>query len=166
MKKSKQLFIVRHGKSSWDYDVEDLDRPLKERGINDAHKMAEKMAESNMIPQLIISSHANRALHTASIFARQLNYPFSSLLINKIIYDGDENDILELIRELDDSVSSVMVFGHNPMSTDLANIFLKEKLDKLPTVGIASISFNTDSWRTIRSENVSDELIDYPKKNK
>ena len=166
MNNYKQLFIVRHGKSSWDYDAEDIDRPLKERGINDSHKMAKRLKDNKMKPQLIISSHANRALHTATIFARILDYPFANFTINKEIYEGDEDDILDMIKELDDDVSSVMVFGHNPMSTDLANMFLKDKLDKLPTVGIASITFKTDSWKSIDKKNVDTEFVDSPKNKK
>jgi phosphohistidine phosphatase len=164
MKDHKKLFIVRHGKSSWDYDVEDIDRVLKERGINDAHTMSERLLKAKENPQLIISSHANRALHTALIFARTLSYPFDKIMINNIIYDGGYDDILEMIKELDDDIPSAMVFGHNPMSTDLANVFLKEKLDKLPTVGIASIDFKTDRWKKISHENVVTEFVDYPKK--
>ena len=34
----KTLYIVRHAKSSWEYDgIKDIDRPLKKRGINDAY---------------------------------------------------------------------------------------------------------------------------------
>ena len=165
MKNYKQLFIVRHGKSSWEYEnVDDIDRPLKVRGINDAYAMAKRLEARNKKPQLIISSPANRALHTATIFARILNYPLLNLRLNEIIYHGSEDDILQLIKDTDDSVSTLMVFGHNPMFTDLANLFLKDKLDKLPTAGIASINFKTESWHDIDTDNVSTELVDYPKK--
>jgi phosphohistidine phosphatase len=164
MKNYKQLYIVRHGKSSWDYEVDDIDRPLKVKGINDAYKMADRLNKRNKHPQLIISSPANRALHTAIIFARTLNHPISNLNIHEIIYNGSDEQILDFIKTLDDAVSSVMIFGHNPMSTDLANRFLKDKLDNLPTAGIASINFKTDSWKNIESNNASTELVDYPKK--
>ncbi len=167
MKNYKQLFIVRHGKSSWEYEnVDDIDRPLKVKGINDAYAMAKRLESSNKHPQLIISSPANRALHTSTIFARVLKYPLYNLRLNELIYNGDEDEILQLIKETDDSVSSLMIFGHNPVSTDLSNIFLKESLNKLPTAGITSLNFKADKWKDISAENVSTELVDYPKKGK
>jgi phosphohistidine phosphatase len=165
MKNYKQLFIVRHGKSSWEYEnVDDIDRPLKVRGINDSYAMAKRLESRNKHPQLIISSPANRALHTSTIFARVLKYPLYNLRLNEVIYNGDEDEILQLIKETDDSVSSLMIFGHNPVFTDLSNLFLKDELDKLPTAGIASLNFKTDKWKDISPENVSTELVDYPKK--
>ena len=163
MKSYKQLFIVRHGKSSWEYeDVDDIDRPLKTKGINDAYVMARRLASKNKKPQLILSSPANRALHTSLIFARILDYPLSNLRVNETIYNGDENDILQLIHETDDSISTLMIFGHNPFSTDLSNFFLKDKLDKLPTAGITSLNFKAERWEDISKDNVSTELVDYP----
>ncbi|MGM0498009.1 MAG: SixA phosphatase family protein [Bacteroidota bacterium] len=165
MKSYKQLFIVRHGKSSWEYEhVDDIDRPLKIKGINDAYAMAKRLDSKNKKPQLIISSPANRALHTSIIFSRVLDYPLFNLRLNEIIYNGDEDDILNLIHETDDSISTLMIFGHNPVSTDLSNMFLKDKLDKLPTAGITSLNFKADSWKDISKDNVSTELVDYPKK--
>jgi len=167
MKSYKQLFIVRHGKSSWEYEnVDDIDRPLKVKGINDAYAMAKRLESRNKHPQLIISSPANRALHTSTIFARVLKYPLNNLRLNEVIYNGGEDEILQLIKETDDSVSSVMIFGHNPVFTDLSNLFLKDELDKLPTAGITSLNFKAEKWKDISAENVSTELVDYPKKGK
>lgn len=165
MKSYKQLFIVRHGKSSWEYEnVDDIDRPLKVKGINDAYAMAKRLGSKNKEPQLILSSPANRALHTSLIFARILDYPLFNLRLNETIYNGDLDEILQLIHEVDDSISTLMIFGHNPLSTDLSNLFLKDKLDKLPTAGITSLNFKAESWRDISKDNVSTELVDYPKK--
>ncbi|MCK5170441.1 MAG: histidine phosphatase family protein, partial [Bacteroidales bacterium] len=75
MNSFKYLYIVRHGKSIQDYgNISDIDRPLKERGINDGYKMAERLLVQNKIPEKIISSSAVRALHSATIFARTLNF--------------------------------------------------------------------------------------------
>jgi len=165
MKNYKQLYIVRHGKSSWEYDnVDDIDRPLKTRGINDAYKMSERLDIRNKHPREIYSSPANRALHTALIFARNLNYPLKNLKVEDILYNGTTKDILDFIKSREDSIPSVMIFGHNPNSTDLANTFLKDKLDKLPTSGIVSLNFGVERWADICKKNVATELIDYPKK--
>ena len=67
----KKLTLIRHGKSSWNYDVSDRDRPLLERGINDAYLVASALKEP--VVDAVFSSPANRALHTCNIFLRVLN---------------------------------------------------------------------------------------------
>lgn len=69
----KTLYIVRHAKSSWEYSgIEDIDRPLKKRGIKDAHLMSKFLTKKIEKPDAFITSSANRALHTAVIFLRKL----------------------------------------------------------------------------------------------
>ena len=40
----KNLFLMRHGKSSWELNVSDQDRPLGQRGISDAHLIGAELA--------------------------------------------------------------------------------------------------------------------------
>ena len=73
----KTLYIVRHAKSSWEYqDVKDIDRPLKKRGIKDAHLISNFLAKEIERPDVFISSVANRALHTGVIFCPKFQLPF------------------------------------------------------------------------------------------
>lgn len=72
----KTLYIVRHAKSSWAYEgIADIDRPLKKRGITDAHLMAKLLKEKINRPDVFVSSSANRALHTGIIFSNEFKYP-------------------------------------------------------------------------------------------
>ena len=74
----KELYLVRHAKSSWDYEsVEDYDRPLQGRGIRDAHMVSSVLAGNRETPEAIYTSPAIRAAHTAMIFSRNLIFPFS-----------------------------------------------------------------------------------------
>lgn len=165
MKNHKQLIIVRHGKSSWKYEsIADIDRHLKEKGIHDVYAMASRLKEAEIYPDLIMSSEAPRALHTALIFARTLDYPTSKIKLKEIFYHGSDHDVLEAIRKVPDDADSIMIFGHNPTFTDLANHFLQEELDKLPTSGMAGIEFNSESWENIGPDVVTKTWVDYPKK--
>ncbi|MFP4019170.1 MAG: SixA phosphatase family protein [Bacteroidales bacterium] len=164
MKNTKKLIITRHGKTSQKYDVDDIDRPLKVRGINDSCLMAERLYIRDIHPDLLISSHANRAMHTAMIFARKLNYPLEKIKIENVIYEGSAKEILEFVKSLDDSLNTIMIFGHNPMCMDMANYFMKEEIEKLPTAGTVSLNFKTNSWKEIHKDIASTDFIDYPKK--
>ena len=69
---AKHIIFVRHGKSSWELEVNDKDRPLKERGIKDAHLVAQEMKSLDLDIDAVFSSPANRALHTCMIIMRRL----------------------------------------------------------------------------------------------
>ncbi|MFN8207548.1 MAG: histidine phosphatase family protein, partial [Bacteroidales bacterium] len=107
-----ELHLVRHGKSSWEYSqTADIDRPLTERGIENATAMAKRFFAGYPIPDLIYTSPAIRAMHTAIIFARNLHLPFSSVRISEIIYTSDEEGLLDMIRDLPPIHKRLMIFG-------------------------------------------------------
>ncbi|MFC2137121.1 histidine phosphatase family protein [Bacteroidota bacterium] len=160
----KKLLIVRHGKSDWSQEeLEDIDRPLKLRGINNAYNMANRLANQNIIPEYIISSPANRALHTAIIFMRVLNISLDKITINKNLYFSSIDEILKEIHSIENEVSSIMLFGHNPTFTNFANKFIKNQIDNIPTSGVVILDFNVKKWDSINRNNLSDEYFDYPK---
>jgi phosphohistidine phosphatase len=167
MKNLKRFTIVRHAKSSWEYDgVSDLDRPLNNKGILDSNRMAGALDQEKYFPDKIISSPANRALHTAVIFARVMEYPFYKITIDQTIYGAYEDEIIRMLKGMDNDWRSVMIFGHNPVVTNLTNMFLKKSIDNLPTTGVASFLFNTEYWDEISPASVKTEFLDYPKKHK
>jgi phosphohistidine phosphatase len=160
----KRLFIVRHGKSTWDYDsVKDIDRPLKERGISDGYEMAGRLMKKDLKPDLIVSSPGIRALHSAVIFHRVLKLPNLSLQINPEFYLADEDEILSVIYGFDDSIQSVMIFGHNPGFTNLVNYLSNLNVMNVPTTGLAILQFDTDKWNEIGRQKLVKEYFDFPK---
>jgi phosphohistidine phosphatase len=164
-KKHKILYIVRHAKSSWDYDnIADVDRPLKAKGIKSAYEIARNIKLKNDLPELILSSPANRALHTAMIFARVFDLPSRMVLIDEGFYESSVSYCHEKIKGTDDSVNTLMVFGHNPDFTDLANQFLNESLTDLPTAGIVKLIFLADSWKKIDKSTLSGHNFIFPAK--
>jgi len=164
-KKHKVLYIVRHAKSSWDYEnVADVDRPLKVKGIKSAYEIARSIKLKNNLPDLIISSPANRALHTAMILARIFETPASQVQIDSGFYESTFNCCLERIAGTDDTVNTLMVIGHNPDFTDLANQFLHEPLPDLPTAGTVKLEFACDRWNQIDKTNLVRHSLIFPVK--
>jgi phosphohistidine phosphatase len=162
---SKQLYIVRHAKSSWDYeDISDIDRPLSFRGIKDADTMACRLKSRGNIPSLMITSPACRALHTATIFAKALEVPCEQMIIVEKIYQGGMHEIINILEKVDDHYSSVMIFGHNPDFTMLANHFMKHPVDNIPTAGVVTLNFSSGSWKDLKKLKPETEHFDFPKK--
>ena len=162
----KKLYIVRHGKSSWDYPgIGDIDRPLIERGVSGSYRMARTFFGKNAPPDILFTSPAIRALHTAVIFARTLEMPAGLVRIENSIYSASDAELLEFVQGLDDSLNSIMIFGHNPSLTDFCNRFLTDRIDNLPTSGMVSLFFLTHSWKEIGKATLKVEEFDYPKKH-
>jgi len=160
----KELVIIRHGKSSWDVEgISDIDRTLKERGINDGYKVAERLISKGIKPDKIFSSSAARAIHSALIFARILGYPSNEITAIEDIYNAEINRILNLIKQVNGNIQTLMLFGHNPTFTELANHFVGNKIDNIPTTGIVHIKFSANSWPEVDKSNVEDWLFDFPK---
>lgn len=146
----KELIIVRHGKSSWDYDVADKDRPLKERGINDGHLVSGTFKKEGVKIDAIFSSPANRALHTCVIFLRKLDFPFDKFRLTNHLYDFSGESVLNFVKNLDNSLNTVMIFGHNFAFTNIANTLGDQSIDNVPTTGLVRLRFDTDSWSKIK----------------
>jgi len=142
----KTLFLVRHAKSSRnDAAMPDKDRPLNDRGKRDAPKMGERLAKRDVKPDLILSSPARRALTTAEIIAKKLDYKRKDIVADDRLYAGEADDLLEVIGELDDKLERVMLFGHNPELTELAHR-LSSKITRMPTCAVAEFTFDAKSW--------------------
>jgi phosphohistidine phosphatase len=159
MSLNKVLHIVRHAKSSWDLeDVSDADRPLIDKGVWKAYQVAEKIRKDYPVPDLLISSHAIRALHTAVIFAGVMGVPFNRLNINAQLYNQSADDIFHLIRTTSDDVRSLIIFGHNPDFTDIVNKFASKPIKNLPTAGAVTFEFKAPSWKDIDAGEVISQV--------
>ena len=102
----KTLFLIRHAKSSWeDTALADKDRPLSDRGRRDAPKMGKRLAKRDVKPDLILSSPARRALTTAEIIAKKLDYKRKDIVVEDRLYSGAVHDLLKVIHKLGDELS-------------------------------------------------------------
>ena len=149
----KQLILVRHAKSSWEYDVKDADRPLSERGISDAHLIARSIQQEIKGVQAVFSSPANRAIHTCMILMREMGMPLESLRVVRALYDFSGEGVQTHIRSLDDSIDKAMLFGHNNAMTHIANKWGSAYLDNVPTCGVVCLAFPFDSWKAVTYGN-------------
>jgi phosphohistidine phosphatase len=113
---------------------------------------------------MIVSSPSNRALHTAIIFARVLEYPLKNLQINAVLYEFSKDHILDFIRDFDNGKNSLMIFGHNPDVTNLVNYFIKKAVNEIPTSGVTTLMFSSDTWKNIAPENMDKHVFHFPSK--
>ena len=161
----KTLYLVRHAKSSWKFpELRDFDRPLNGRGKRNAPDMGKRLKAKGIRPDLLLTSPANRALTTAREIAEKIDYPLEGIHENDDIYHGSENTLLAIINGTDGNVNELMLFGHNPGFTDLANLLGDQWIDNIPTCGIVSIQFDVENWSAVTPGTGKNLFFDYPKK--
>ncbi len=160
----KQLILFRHAKSSWEDGVGDVDRELAGRGERDAPRMGKRLKARHARPDLIVASHAARARRTAELVAQALGTKQKEIRTEPALYLASPDDILGVVAALDDSLSCVLLVGHNPGLTELANRLLPDlALDNLPTSGVVAIDLSTTTWRDAATAGAKLAYYDYPK---
>ena len=160
----KTLILMRHAKSSWkDPDLVDHQRPLNKRGKKNAPEMGRRLKKKGSTPDAIVSSDARRALDTAAAVAAKLNLSANAIHQSEALYHASPDRILDVIRQIPDKWKRVMVVGHNPGFTELANRFVAHPIANIPTAGIVELRFDAPSWRHIGSDNLKSSSFDYPK---
>lgn len=145
----KTLIFVRHAKSTWDYRVDDIDRPLEEGGVKAAYKVAKVLKSYRVQVDVIYSSPAARALATCMIFLRELKIPYNSFYCVDDLYDFSGDKVLKFINQLNESASTVMLFGHNNAFTHLVNKLGSLPIENVPTAGLVELNFDTNSWKSL-----------------
>ena len=145
----KNLVLVRHAKSNWDMPLKDIDRPLDQRGLQDAHLVSSNIQKYIPKKYIMWSSPAKRASDTAVIFAQNVLYPIENIVYKDDLYTFDEKQLEEIIKSCANTFESVILFGHNAAITNFVNKFGDIFMDNVPTSGFVSLQFDTDYWQEI-----------------
>ena len=147
----KELILLRHAKSSWEYSVSDLNRPLLEKGIKRIINVASGSALVFENQEVFFSSPANRAIHTAIILMNALNINFQKLQVCESLYTFDLLQLLSFIHEIDNSFSKVVCVGHNPAFSNVITYLSDTTVVNLPTASWVKIVFDVPEWSNVKN---------------
>jgi phosphohistidine phosphatase len=160
------IVMIRHAKSSWANPLQsDFERPLNDRGEQDAPMMGERLKARNILPDLIIASTAKRAKQTAKKIAAAIGYSEDKILWVDKLYHCIPSVFDEVIHDIADDIKTAFIVAHNPGITEFVNEFSAEfKIDNMPTCGIVAAELNVDEWNEFTTARKQVILFDYPKK--
>jgi CYTH domain-containing protein/phosphohistidine phosphatase SixA len=162
----KRLTLLRHAKSSWsDPDLDDFDRPLNKRGQRDAPKMGRRLAERGFLPDAVLSSPARRVRLTVEAVAAQIDIDPTIVRYDRRIYLATDHQLLDLVRAIPENLENVLLVGHNPGITDLANYLVGGSLENIPTCAVFGVDLQVSSWRQVNRAGARLLFYDFPKKN-
>ncbi|MBD2714195.1 histidine phosphatase family protein [Microvirga sp. STR05] len=161
----KILYLMRHAKSSWSFDdLSDEQRPLNDRGRDDAPRMGQALAQRDTHIDLLLASTAVRSLTTAALVAKEIGYPHEKIQVRPEIYHADLQTLLRVVRESPDEADSVLLVGHNNTITDLANHLMESPLsEEMPTASIVCLHFQTERWADVDRSNAEFYFFDCPR---
>ena len=159
----KRIYLLRHAKSSWkDPALGDHDRPLAPRGRRAAKAIGRHMREQRIDPELVLCSTARRARETLERIEPALGT--RAVRVEPELYAATATALLARLRQVPDSVGSVLLIGHNPglqqLAVDLARPGpARRELDATyPTAALATLAFAGPGWRDLRRGEV--ELVE------
>lgn len=159
----KQLFIIRHAKSSIDFFGNDFERPLNAQGHKDAPLIAKKLLEKNISIDAFVSSDAVRAFTTATYFAEVFGKKEEDILLVNELYHANVSTFYKVISHLDVVFSSVAIFSHNPGITEFVNRLTSVRIVNMTPCSIFALSVNTASWKDFIKAEKSFLFFEYPK---
>lgn len=152
----KTLYIIRHAKSSWGFNLPDDQRPLNERGLKDAELIGKQLKTIVKPIDRVLCSPAKRAHSTAKIICDQLNISEDIFFLEPDLYDFEGSKVINVIKNCENTIQTLMIFGHNHAFTSIANLLGNVYIDNLPTTGVVAIEFEAENWKDI---NVGKNLL-------
>ncbi|NVJ85322.1 MAG: histidine phosphatase family protein [Algoriphagus sp.] len=142
----KRLFLMRHGEASFSADL-DFDRSLTPKGKSKVAHVSARLNE--LAPEIaqLYCSPARRTLETAGIVAERVVIKHQKF--EKSIYEGDLENLMDLLENTPSKFNEVLFVGHNPLiSLFAANLSDGDYLNMQPG-DLIYIEFPLDSWKLI-----------------
>jgi phosphohistidine phosphatase len=141
----KTLILLRHAKSSWKHEgLADHDRPLNKRGERDAPRAGEALRERHLVPDLMYSSSAERALKTAEQAALAMDFE-GDIAVDRRLYLASPEVMLEFVREISEQSERVLIVGHNPGMEEFVAAMVGA-VAPMPTAALAVLALDVNAW--------------------
>ena len=128
---------------------EDKSRELTQGGVQDSLRMGAWLLSKNAHWDLIVSSSALRAEQTASLVAEAMKIDHPRILFEDVLYDASVRQFLEYVNNMEDPYHNVLIVGHNPAISYLAEYLTKADIGDMTPGSVAIIKFEFSSWKMV-----------------
>lgn len=158
----RTLILLRHAKGEQVEGKPDHDRELAPRGRKDARAVGQWLSDSSraMVPDLVLCSTSERTRQTLDGVCAG-GASVKDTHFDERIYEASAATLLDVLREVPDSVNAVLMIGHAPGIPVLATALAQDgagstdAIDRLsqgcPTSGLAVLGFE-GRWAALAPE--------------
>ncbi|MDH5397172.1 MAG: histidine phosphatase family protein [Cyclobacteriaceae bacterium] len=154
------LYLLRHARTQdRQGNQTDIERELSTVGLQNSTRMGMNLSNKNLQFDMIVSSPAIRAITTSGLVAEQLKYDTNNIYINDEVYDASIRNLLKIVNNFKNEWKNVLLVGHNPAITYLAEYISDGAIGDMTTCGLVHIQFQGIKWDAI-SEH-SGKFISY-----
>jgi phosphohistidine phosphatase len=143
----KTLYIIRHAKTN--KALNDLDRELLPIGIERSNKLGKYLSDNNCKTDVLFSSYAKRAVQTAHIIAEHVGFEKNKIITKESLYLTSQEEYFDIILEQTPEIKTIMIVGHNPEITNVAQFFIPDFTSYMQTGACFCFDFKTDDWTKI-----------------
>ncbi len=140
----------------------DFDRVLSERGRQDAGEMGKRLQILEIQPDIVICSSAWRAVQTLEMLAPGMNVLKEDVIFKKSMYEAATSTLLQIVQELNDSMTSAMLIGHNPSMSWLVSHLTGEEVTNMPACTVATLRMPSSHWKDAGSMDCELSDLYYP----
>lgn len=149
----KTLVLIRHAEAADNTPYEDIARPLTDLGRQQAQQLGVTLEKKGLKPDLILISPAERTRQTAGLLITAFQKSPPQEKVEDSLYQASPDDILSLVHALPSTVKTVMVVGHNPTVSILANTLSTQKIAGFSPATACAFQFSEESWGAIVEYN-------------
>jgi phosphohistidine phosphatase len=135
---------------------------LTKKGRKNIETIGSYLKLRGISPDIILASCALRTQETADLLGKKLEFDGPVAYLREL-YFTDTETLKELLSMQENEIDTIFVIGHNPQVTDMANLLIDEHISKIPTMGVAAINFDVDSWSDIEQTKGELDFFIYPK---
>jgi phosphohistidine phosphatase len=160
----REIVLVRHAHAHGEEPgLEDFERRLDKRGRREAAEMAERARELGLEPDHLVSSPADRAIGTAREFAKALGFPLPRIRHDDRVYLASPATLVTVLRSAPHAAKRVMLVGHNPGLSELAEWLTGEDVGSLPTAAIYAVRGELELWDELHRDGFERFKADHPR---
>ncbi len=148
---TRELMLLRHAKSDWTTDVDDVDRPITDTGKRGIQRLGVWLAQQSMQPDFVISSPAERAWVTTEKTIKAMGRGIDKVVRDERIYNADLTSLLSVLSDVPNTAARTLLVGHNPGLEDLIDYLDHAGTSaRLPPGTLARLTL-PDDWKSLGS---------------
>ncbi len=157
---TKELFLVRHATANEaERGEKDGERELSPKGYQDATRLGHHLLEQQQRVDLMLVSTAQRAQSTAEILAEQMQHG-GRVTYSDELYQASVRSVLALINQQEEAVTHLMIVGHNPTLTYLAEYLTGDPVSNMAAGGLFLLQISVP-WAEVTQQTATlDRYLD------